>query len=163
MPHELDEIGPAIAKWLAPFIASELSLVVPSNEVPLSPDYDSLTAQVYVRGLGDQVLPRAEKLFGWLMLVTDDGEGVRAPKTITSAQLTRLLVLKSPREIAGVLTNSLKKRAKRLGLPNPWIQEETRDHRTLWRCHDADQAERLFEATQAELKRRGLPVSLAED
>jgi hypothetical protein len=109
------------------------------------------------------VLPRAVKLFGWLMLITHDGEGEGEPKTITSVQLTKLLGLKSPREIAGVLTNSLKKRARRLGLPNPWIQEETADGRTLWRCHDPDQAERLFDATQAELKRRGLPVPLADD
>jgi hypothetical protein len=40
VPTELDQAGAIIAKWLAPFIANELSTLVPKNDVPLSPDFD---------------------------------------------------------------------------------------------------------------------------
>jgi hypothetical protein len=158
VPEDLEQAGRLIAKWLAPYVAAELSTTDPQAYVPLSADYDELTADIYVRVLGDPVLERAQRFFGWIATVTEGEHGEDGPKSLTSLQLTKLLGLSSPREIAGVLTNSLKKRAKRLGLPNPWIQEDTPDGRTLWRCRNPEQAERLFRATQAEAKRRGLAV-----
>ena len=162
MNTELDQIAPLLAKLLAPHMAAELGLALPGAHPALSPDYDERTAQLFASGLGDAVLPRAELLFGWLGTLTHDEVGDGGPKSITSPRLTKLLGLGSPRQIAAALTNSLKKRATKLGLPNPWIQEETPDGRTLWRCRDADEADRLLSAVQAELKRRGLPTRLSE-
>lgn len=161
MSNDIETIGPAIARILAPYIAAELGIPVPGRDQALTEEYDDHTAEVFVSGLGDPVLPRAEKFFGWLSVVTN-GEDEGEPRTITSVRLARLLGLESPRQIASVLTNSLKKRAKRLDLPVPWIQDETHEGRTTWRCRDTEQAERLLRATQAELTRRGLPVALGE-
>src|SRR3981189_2643858 len=114
MTHPLDEIAPAIAKWLAPYIAAELGGTAPAAKPALSPDYDEATCREYISGIGDPVLPRAEIFFRAL------AEAAAFDKGLGSLELTRQLGADSPRQIASQLTNSLKRRAKTLGLPYPW-------------------------------------------
>lgn len=154
MTHPLDELAPPLAKWLAPYLAAELGLTAPSTSPTLSATYDEHTAEVFASGLGDVVLPRASHFFGALWAMTDGDEEELHPDSITSLQLAKLLKVDSPRNIASVLTNSLKRRAKNLGLPRPWLEDETAEGRTVWRCRDPEEAHRLFEAVGAEQKKR---------
>jgi hypothetical protein len=74
--------------------------------------------------LGDQVIPRAHRFFSAL---ADAGE-----QGLESRELARLLGEDTPRMIASLLGNSLKKRAKALRLPFPWAAHKTLEDRTLW-------------------------------
>jgi len=151
---DLDQLAPALAKWLAPYIAAELGILAPNaDSTNLSADYDERTAALFVEGLGDEVLQRAYILFAILSVTESGGDA-----SIDSIELARMLDLSTPRNIASVLTNSLKRRAKKLGLPVPWTQSTTSDNRTRWTGRDKDgaQARRLMYAIRAELQRRGL-------
>jgi hypothetical protein len=159
MPNsDLDQLAPAIAKWLAPYIATELGIQTPSAaSANLSPDYDDKTAAEFVKGLGDEVLPRALVLFAILSATDKDHQ-------IDSVKLAEKLRLSTPRNIASVLTNSLKRRAKKLGLPVPWTQSTTSDNRTLWSARDAEgeQAFRLMTAIETEVKTRGISLAIPD-
>ncbi len=124
-PHPLDELGPVLARWLAPFIAAELNIKPQPSE--LSADYDDATCRVFISGVGDAVLPRAELFFGELHRRLAVGE-----PGLDSLELAKLLGTDSPRNIASLLTTSLKRRAKALGLPVPWTEESSPDNRTVW-------------------------------
>jgi hypothetical protein len=127
MTHPLDDIAPLIAKWLAPYVAAELDLANPRPRPALSPDYDDATCLEYLGGIGDAVLPRAELFFRALAeKAATDQPGLE------SRELAKLLGVDSPRQIPSLLTNSLKRRAKALGLPKPWEERATRENRTLW-------------------------------
>lgn len=164
MSHPLDEAAPAIAKWLAPYIAAELNLQAPRAPKALDPGYDERTCAIYVHGLGDAVVPRAEEFFqriGSYAVAAGDEQRFE----VDSLLLADVLELKSPRQISSALTNSLKRRAKKLGLPYPWIQLTTGDpnsERSVWAARDGDESNRLCIAAAAERHRRGIPA-LYED
>jgi hypothetical protein len=156
MTHELDQIAPALAKWLAPYIAAELGLAGPNAAPSLSADYDFHTCEVFASGLGDPVLPRAEWFFRYLGGMANAADDDERRLALNSVDLARTLELSSPRDIASVLTNSLKRRAKKLGLPCPWIQNNE-GPRTTWIARDVAEAVSLSAAIQTERERRGLP------
>jgi hypothetical protein len=64
----------------------------------------------FVRGLGTTVLANSKTFFGAL---AQRGE-------LGSLELAELIGVATPRNIAAVLTTPLKRRAKALGLPEPW-------------------------------------------
>jgi hypothetical protein len=158
MPHPLDEIAPVLAKWLAPYVAEELGVPGPSASPELSADYDEETCQVYLSEIGDPVLYRAEVFF---MAITEKAHTGEAG--LDSLELAELLDgferqqgrggVGSPRQIAALLTNSLKRRAKALGLPRPWEEGVTRGDRTLWIDRDGI-ADRMVPAIFDEQHRR---------
>ena len=75
---------------------------------------------------------------------------------VGSLELVELLDLKGPTSIPANLTNPLKKRAARLGLDVPWEETADREDRTVWVDRDRI-AERMLEAIDEEIERRGLP------
>jgi hypothetical protein len=143
MPTQLDELGPQIARWLAPYLATELGIARPHGGVAASRDYDDILCGVFVNGLGISVLNRAADFF---MKLRDDGQ-------VGSIELAEHLSLGSPRSIAAALTNSLKQRSKALGLERPWRELESSDGRTVWADRDGI-ASRMVPAIQAELAQR---------
>ncbi|MGH2988155.1 MAG: hypothetical protein ACRDLO_15925 [Solirubrobacterales bacterium] len=136
----------------------------PTTPPQLSPDYDEETAKVYVEGLGDKVLPRAEWFFKYLIggRITAEDEDEEA-HGIDSQQLADNLDLDSPRQISAALTNSLKRRAKKLGLPYPWIQVHGQNGRTVWIAKDEEMATRVHSAIRTERYRRQLPDLYGDD
>lgn len=137
-------LAPAIAKWLAPYLAAEIGGAPGPTTARqhLTPDYDETTCEEYVREIGTPVLERAE----------DFVANLAQPDGVNSLAVARLLEVDSPRQIAALLTNSLKRRAKALGLPYPWQELEV-DGRTVWRDRDGI-ASRLYPAILDELERR---------
>ncbi len=137
-------LAPAVAKWLAPYVASEIGGTAgpPTARQHLTADYDEATCEEYVKEIGTHVLERAE----------DFVANLAQPDGVNSLAVARLLEVDSPRQIAALLTNSLKRRAKALGLPYPW-QEFEIDGRTVWRDRDGI-ASRLYPAILDELERR---------
>ena len=68
----------------------------------------------------------------------------------------------NPRDLAGILTTPLKRRADSLGLPRPWTEDRIRG-RSSWRQHDPDTARRILGALeQASNKHRSQDL-LAEE
>jgi hypothetical protein len=115
-----------------------------SGRVPeLRDDYDDTTCEEYVREIGTPVLPRARKFF----------EHIGIHGEISAPELVALLELKTARQIPANLTNSLKQRARRLGLDRPWVEGVTPDDRTVWRDRDGI-ARRMVEALMDEEMRR---------
>jgi hypothetical protein len=110
-------------------------------------DYDEATCKQFLNPahLGDGVLDRMEVLFGEL---DQHGE-------ISSPDLVQLLGLKGPTSVPANLTNPMKKRARRLGIPVPWTEASTPDRRTIWRDRDGIAA-RMVKAIRAERAARGL-------
>jgi hypothetical protein len=163
MAENPDQIAQLLARWLAPYVATELDLAGPQTPAQLSPDYDETTCAEYAKGLGDKVLPRAEWFFQYLIggrMAPGDHEQAFG---IDSQQLAKNLELDSPRQISSVLTNSLKRRAKKLGLPYPWIQVVDREDRTVWIAKDEDMAVRVYGAIRKEREGRGLPDLYGEE
>jgi hypothetical protein len=92
------------------------------------------------------VLDRARAFFGHL----------EAHGEISSPDLVALLGLKGPTSIPANLTNPLKKRAWKLGIPVPWAETATPDDvSTIWMDRDGIAA-RMVEEIEEERKRRGL-------
>jgi len=116
----------ALARALAPYLAEELrkyNLVGQPVEAALDPDYDDATAARYVEDLGRDVTDRAIELFSAL---------AEPPHRIDSVALAERVGAVSPRDLPGILTTPLKRRADALGLPWPWLDGESRG-RTIWR------------------------------
>jgi hypothetical protein len=114
----------------------------------LSPEYDAATCKAFVKRehLGDRVLLRAEVFFG---LLDQHGE-------VSSPDLVAALGLKGARSVPANLTNSLKKRARKLGVGRPWRETATPDGlRTIWRDRDGI-AHRMVHAIEVERRHRGL-------
>ena len=138
----------ALARELAPLIAEELGLEKPSGRAAASHRrYDHRTIVEFLSPLhlGDSVLLRARMFFAQL---AKEGR-------VGSLELVELLDLKGATSIPANLTNPLKKRAARLGLPLPWEEAADRENRTVWLDRD-DIATRMLEAIDAEIERRGL-------
>ncbi len=113
-----------------------------------SPDYDKPTCERFLEGehLGDSVLQRAQVFFGEL---ADHGE-------ISSLDLVEALGLKGPKSLPFNLTNPLKKSARRLGIDEPWAEDEVETPsgpRTVWRDRDGIAA-RMVEAIWEEWEER---------
>ncbi len=140
-----DEIAPALARWLAPYVAAELAKRPAATPGALD-EYDAAACAEYVRGLGQGVLNRATDLFTRL----------KADGRIGSLELASAIGTQTPRNIPANLTNSLKQRARKLGRPVPWTETTDDDQRTVWVDRDGIAA-RMVEAIQAEHHRRNGP------
>lgn len=143
MAQTLDQAAPAIAQWLAPHIARELGLPLPGSAMPAGSDYDDHTCATFVRELGTGVLNRAHDFF---MKLEQDG-------SVGSVELAQHLSLGTPRNLSSALTNSLKQRAKALGLGYPWDDGVSTDDRTVW-IDRGGIAARMVAAIQSEHHRR---------
>jgi hypothetical protein len=141
----------ALARELAPLIAEELGLNVPSRGHHPAPvarrRYDQRMIVEFLSPLhlGDSVLLRARVFFKQL---AKEGR-------VGSLELVELLDLKGATSIPANLTNPLKKRAARLGLEVPWEEGADRENRTVWLDRDGIAA-RMVEAIDEEVRRRGL-------
>ncbi len=144
VPTSPDDIARAVAKFLAPYVAAELrptgALASPSSA---SVEYDAATCAEFVRELGTGVLNRAADFFAKL---DTDGQ-------VGSLELASLLGTATPRNIPANLTNSLKQRARALGLARPWDEAIGSDDRTLWLDRDGIAA-RMSAAVRDERQRR---------
>lgn len=136
-----DELPPALARWLAPYVAEELRRQ--GAGAPAAPMYDDATCAVYVRELGTGVLNRAHDFF---LKLAEDGQ-------IGSLALAQHLSIGTPRNIPANLTNSLKQRARTLGLERPWVETVSPDDRTVWVDRDRI-AQRMVDAIRNEQQRR---------
>lgn len=146
MSQTLDQAGPAIARWLAPYLARELGLDRRETAQPSGIGYDDTTCAAFVRELGTGVLNRAIDFF---MKLDQDGQ-------VGSVELAQHLNLDTPRNISSALTNSLKQRARALGLDNPWADGVSSNDRTVWINRDG-LAARMVVAIQVEQQRRFSP------
>ncbi len=120
----------------------------PAPSRPYAANYDAVSCQVFLKRehLGDRVLERAATFFG---LLDKHGE-------ISSPDLVAALGLRGARSVPANLTNSLKKRARRMRIPVPWSETTTPDGlRTVWRDRDGI-AVRMVEAIEDERRHRGL-------
>jgi hypothetical protein len=124
-------------------VAAELAKLTPPSGVPAPSQYDSATCALYVSELGTGVLNRARDFFNKL---ANDGQA-------TSVEVAQLLSIMTPRNIPANLTNSLKQRARTLGLERPWRETVSPEGRTVWVDRDGI-AERLVKAIDAEQQRR---------
>lgn len=142
---EFDDLGPAIARWLAPYVAAELERArQQTGDRPAAElDYDDEMCRRFVGGLKTPTLTKATTLF---LHLNRSGR-------VDSVQLTKDLSLGTPRNLSGPLTTPLKRRAKKLGLPLPWDEGVTDDDRTLWRDRDGI-ADRMLQAIQNEQQYR---------
>ena len=132
----------ALARALAPYLAEELrgyDLRGRPAEGSLDPDYDDATAARYVEGLSRDVVERAIELFSSL---------AEPPHRIDSVALAERVGAVSPRDLPGILTTPLKRRADALGLPWPWLDGESRG-RTVWRERAPGISSRLRAALEA--------------
>jgi hypothetical protein len=134
----------AITRWLAPYFAEELGLSAATGHLneDTSATYDDAICASYVSTLGDVVLEKAEVFFG---LLADHHE-------VGSLALAKAIGVTGPRNIPGVLTTPLKRRAKALALPYPW-REDSDGERTLW-VGRAGVSSRMVQAVNAERARR---------
>lgn len=163
MPHPLDDIAPTLARWLAPYVAAELEGRAPAPSVALSPDYDEQTCAAFLAEIGDPVLDRAEVFFRAL-----DEKAKTGQPGLDSLELVERLdelergrgrsEVRSPRMIASLLTNSLKRRAKTLALPRPWTEGITHQDRTLWSDRDGISTRMVFAIADEELRRYPHPA-----
>ena len=140
----------ALARELAPLIAEELGLDKPSGRrAPTTSHgrYDHKTIVEFLSPLhlADSVLLRSRLFFKQL---AKEGR-------VGSLELVAVLDLKGPTSIPANLTNPLKKRAARLRLEVPWQEDADREDRTVWVDRDGI-AERMLEAINEEIRRRGL-------
>jgi hypothetical protein len=136
-----DDLGPALAKWLAPYIAAELKRLD-------STDYDEVACAEYVRELGQGVLNKAGTFFGML-----EQHG-----RVGSLELANAIGTGTPKNIPANLTNSLKQRATAMSRRRPWDETKDTDNRTVWIDRDGI-AERMQEAVMNEQTRRLGPKS----
>ncbi len=136
-----DDVGPALAKWLAPYLAEELKRLDAT-------DYDDTVCAEYVRELGQGVLNKAGTFFGVL-----EHHG-----RVGSLELAQAIGTDTPKNIPANLTNSLKQRAAAMGRPRPWDEAKDDDNRTVWLDRDGI-AERMRDAVMNEQTRRLGPKS----
>jgi hypothetical protein len=134
-----EEIAPALARWLAPYVAEELNRL---NSL----GYDEAVCAAYVRELGQGVLNKAGTFFGML-----EHHG-----KVGSLDLASAIGTDTPRNIPANLTNSLKQRAAAMGLTRPWDETKDEDNRTVWIDRDGI-ASRMNQAVMNEQHRRSGP------
>lgn len=137
-----EDIAPALARWIAPYVAAELEKRPLRASSPRS-GYDAATCAEYVSELGQGVINRATDFFSKL-----DAGG-----RIGSLELAQVIGTNTPRNIPANLTNSLKQRARKMGLDVPWDETVDADNRTVW-LDRAGIAARMVEALRAETQRR---------
>jgi hypothetical protein len=150
---DADRVLRELARLLAPYIAEELERPRPT----VAPTYDEASCALLVSPLGTRVLERALALFGHLA----------EQERVASVELADLIGAPGPRSIGGMLTSPLKRRAKQLGLPLPFLggegslayggipnpRPEDDPGRTYWQDRDGI-AKRMAEALTSELKTR---------
>jgi len=135
-----EDAARAFAKWFAPFVADELA--ARQGQSPRQ-EYDDATCAAYVTELGVGVLNRAMSFF---LKLDADGQ-------IGSLDLAQAIGTSTPRNIPSNLTNSLKQRAKKMGLNVPWADRTGDDGRTAWADRDGI-AGRMLVALRDENQRR---------
>lgn len=138
-----EQIGPALAKWLAPYVAAELRNVPLDESAHDRNQYDESICTEYVSALGAGVLNRATDFFMKL-----DANG-----RIDSVELAHVIGTDTPRNIPANLTNSLKQRARSMGLSRPWDETTSDENRTVWVDRDGI-AGRMVDAIHVEKQRR---------
>jgi hypothetical protein len=131
---ELEQLGRLLARWLTPYIKEGLGApgVGDGETHQQLSHYTPDECASYVHALGDSVLAAAETFFG----------GLAAKGENDSLAVARALGLDTPRKIPAVLTTPLKRRAKALGWPYPWHQDDERE-RTVWIDRDGTAARML--------------------
>ena len=148
-----DQALDALVDAILPRLAARGVVIQNVDPGDYSDVYDEATCVVYVssRHVGDSVLARMQVFFAAL---ADDGQ-------IASLDLVARLGLKGATSVPANLTNSMKKRARKLGLPVPWKEGTTPDGtRTVWFDRDGIAA-RMVKAIDDELARRGLQQPVA--
>jgi hypothetical protein len=110
----------ALARLLAPYLREELGAGPPGDRGARK--WDEAGAAEFVSGLKPEVVDRALELFHALS---------RPPHSIDSLRLAEQLGAKSPREVAGLLTTPIKRRAGTTGHELPW-EERQMAGRTVW-------------------------------
>lgn len=158
----------ALARLLAPYVAEELRNqgLQPLTAAPSSGELDDAAAQLFVEGLQRDVLERAVEFFGAL---------AEPPHRIDSPTLSARLGV-SGRGLSGALLTPLKRRATKLGIPEPWREADTGRGPKVWLDRDgnaatmlgalesASDANRRLEATSAVVEidhdSRPVPVDL---
>ena len=145
-----DDMGPAFARWLAPYVVEELRRQ--GYEINAPADYDSAACMALVREMGVNSLNRAGDFFRKLEA---DGEA-------DSVTMGVHIGVGTPRNISSALTTPVKRITKRLGYARlPWDEDEAPDGRTVWRDRDGI-ADRMVKAIDAERHRRfNGPASVA--
>lgn len=141
----------ALAEALVPRLLTR-GFVVGQEPTPgpsmYSAVYDDETCRQFLNPnhLGDSVLDRAKTFFE---LLDQKGE-------VASPDLVAALGVKGARSVPANLTNPLKKRARKMNIPVPWIETATPDGlRTVWQDRDGI-ASRMLKAIERERTRRGL-------
>jgi hypothetical protein len=141
----LDQLVEAI---LPKLVARGLVLnpVETNPTISYADDYDDATCKQFLNPdhLADSVLERMLLFFREL----------EEQAEISSLELVQLLGVKGPTSVPANLTNPMKKRARRLGIPVPWTEASTPDNRTIWRDRDGIAA-RMVKAIEAERADRG--------
>lgn len=145
--QSLDVLAAALAPRLVArgFVVGEGSAPAPSS---YSANYDDATCKQFLNPnhLGDRVVDRAQVFF---QLLERKGE-------VSSPDLVTALGVKGARSVPANLTNPLKKRARKMGIPVPWTETSTPDGlRTVWKDRDGIAA-RMVRAIEEERKDRGL-------
>ena len=132
------------ARLLAPYLADELKGHAQAKpDVASASDrkpYDAPGAAEFVADLPRELTENALVLF----------EALQAPPyRIDASTLVDLLGAVNGREIAGLLTTPLKRRAKRLGFGDPpWVTEESGSGHKVWVDRDGNAA-RVYKALKA--------------
>jgi hypothetical protein len=143
MDPAFENLGPQLARWLAPFVADELRKQG-FNALPRA-DYDDAACAEMAHELGMNSLNRAGDFFAKLA----------ADGAVDSVTMARHLSVGTPRNISSAVTTPVKRIAKRLGLDVPWTEDENAEGRTVWRDRDGIAA-RMRSAIDAEREQRHL-------
>jgi hypothetical protein len=143
----LDALADALAPRLAArgFIVGQGPTPTPST---YSSTYDDATCRQFLNSdhLCDTVLARAKTFFE---LLEQNG-------AISSPDLVVAIGVKGARSVPANLTNPLKKRARKMKIPVPWMEASTPDGlRTIWKDRDGI-ASRMVKSIDRERKERGL-------
>jgi hypothetical protein len=131
----------ALARVLAPYVADELrshGFEAPAKRAS-SRGFDAANAERYVQGLRPDVVERAIVFFAALAV---------PPGRIDSETLAAELGV-SGRGLSGALLTPLKRRARKLGLSEPWQESESGRSRKVW-SDRAGNSRRILQALERE-------------
>jgi hypothetical protein len=142
-----DDLLRGLARLLAPYLADELrgtmSHHAPRKTVPPRRVYDDAGARDFVADLPLNLTENALVLFEALK---------DPPHRIDAPALVELLGAVNGRELSGLLTTPLKRRATKLGFGDPpWTTDESGTGHTVWLDRDGD-AERIYQALTRRLE-----------
>lgn len=144
----------ALARVLAPYVAEELRNqgMEPLTRPTSTDALDDATAQRFVEGLQRDVVERAIEFFAAL---------AATPNRIDSSTLSARLGV-SGRGLSGALLTPLKRRAAKLGAPEPWREADTGRGPKVWLDRDGSASTMLRALKQASDANRRLEISAVE-